>query len=79
MLVRLQPCIPICEDPSGGLDLAVERRRVVAIEFRDRGPIKRLDYLYHGALRLLEQWPRRVVRRPGFPVRKVIKQVMGST
>ena len=39
--------MPVGKEPAGGLDLALERRRVIALESRDRRPVERLDYLDH--------------------------------
>lgn len=48
--MRFQPRAPICKEPSGGLDLAVELRRIVAVKLGDRRPIKSLNDLDHACV-----------------------------
>jgi hypothetical protein len=62
-MMRFQPRTPVGEEPPGGLDLAVERRRVVAVEPSNRRPFKRLDDLDHDCSPFSLHG--RVTRRPG--------------
>jgi hypothetical protein len=53
--IGFQPRVTVGEEPSGGLYLAVERRRVVAVEPRDRRLIECLDDFDQMALRSLRR------------------------
>jgi hypothetical protein len=47
LLMRLQPCLPIGEEPGGHRDLTFECRRIVAAELRDWRAIERLNNINH--------------------------------